>query len=120
MAEAHRAYLAGALDSFYAPLVVDDERLARGLEAGTYAIDDRLRDRMRALGFGHVGETPEASFRRRGTGDAAAFAAEYSALQEADLGLALGARVDAFERRLETLERSPLARIRSALPGKSP
>jgi Glycosyl transferase family 2 len=120
MAEAHRAYLAGDLDNFYAPLVVDDERLARGLETGTYAIDDRLRDRLRALGFGPVGETPEAGFRRRDTSAAAAFAAEYSALQEADLGLALGARVDAFERRLETLERSPLARIRSALPGKSP
>jgi glycosyl transferase family 2 len=118
MAEAYRAYLAGDLDSFYAPLVVDDERLARGLEDGIYAIDDRLRDRLQGLGFGQVADAADTSFARRGANEAAAFAAEYSALQEADLGLALGARVDSLERRLETVERSPLSRIRSALPGR--
>ena len=34
MADAYRAYLAGDLDSFYAPLVVHDDELARGLESG--------------------------------------------------------------------------------------
>ena len=47
MAEAYRAYRAGRLDEFYAPLVVDDEQLTAGLEDGTYAIDTRLRDALR-------------------------------------------------------------------------
>jgi hypothetical protein len=117
MAEAYRAYRAGDLDGFYAPLVVGDDELERGLDAGIYAIDVRLRDRLRALGFGE--QTAAASaFRRREVSEAAAFAAEYSALQEADAGLALAARADALERRLARLERRPLSRVRAALPGR--
>ena len=52
MAEAYEAYRAGRLDAFYAPLVVDDEALDVGLADGTYAIDTRLRDTLRSLGFG--------------------------------------------------------------------
>ncbi len=121
MAEAYRAYLAGDLDGFYAPLVVDDAELARGLETGAYAVDLRLRDRLRGLGLG-LGERAAAAagaFGRRDVLAAAGFAAEYSALQEADAGLALGSRVDVLERRIALLERRPLSRVRSALSGRT-
>lgn len=119
MAEAYRAYLAGALDDFYAPLVVDDAELARGLESGTYAVDVRLRDRLRGLGFGEGAAASAGTFGRPGVSASAGFAAEYSALQEADAGLALGSRVDALERRIATLERRPLSRVRAALSGRT-
>ena len=57
MAEAYEAYRAGRLDAFYAPLVVDDEALDVGLADGTYAIDTRLRDTLRSLGFGGADES---------------------------------------------------------------
>jgi hypothetical protein len=114
MADAYRAYLAGDLDSFYEPLVVDDDELGRGLESGTYEIDLRLRDRLRALGFGDRAQTAsEGAFGRRSVPETAAFAAEYSALLEADAGLALSARADRLERGIARLERSPLSRVRS-------
>ena len=118
MAEAYRAYRAGDLDGFYEPLVVDDDMLERGREAGDYALDTRLRDRLRSLGFGEPeATTGGGAFERRGVRASAAFAGEYSALQEADLGMALGSRVDQIESRIATLERHPLSRLRSALTG---
>lgn len=114
MAEAYEAYRAERLDAFYAPLVVDDEKLEAGLVDGTYAIDTRLRDTLRSLGFG----TPDKSPPRDGAGhrlpvaEAALFAAEYSALGEADLGASFGARIDALETRLGQLEQGPVARVR--------
>jgi hypothetical protein len=113
MAEAYEAYRADRLDAFYAPLVVDDEALERGLADGTLAIDTRLRDRLRALGFGVV-EAPAALVDEPlgNVEEAAQFAAEYTALGEADLGASFGARVDELEARLAGLERSPAARVR--------
>ncbi len=118
MEDAYRAYLADDLDSFYAPLVVDDAALEPGLRDGRYAVDTRLRDRLRTLGFGERcdGATP-VPFRGRTVEESAAFAAEYSALEESDIGLALGARADRVDSRLAALERSRLGRIRAALPG---
>jgi Glycosyl transferase family 2 len=117
MAEAYRAYRAGRLDDFYAPLVVDDAALDAGLAAGEYVADVRLRDRLRALGFGERdAATPApASFERPDVRESAAFAGEYSALLEADVGLSLGSRVDGLERRVRKLERGVLSRVRSAL-----
>jgi Glycosyl transferase family 2 len=102
MADAYRAYRAGALEAFYSPLVVDDVVLERGLERGELAIDTRLRDRLAALGFGSRGalEKPES---RPGVVEAASWAGEYAALREADLGLAFGESVDRLERRLASL-----------------
>jgi hypothetical protein len=117
MADAYRAYRAGTLEDFYAPLVVGDDALERGLRDGTLALDARLRDALRALGFGEgaSGADPGAvAFEHPGVADSALYAAEFSALQESDLGLALGSRVDALERRIGVLERGPLARIRAA------
>jgi hypothetical protein len=113
MAEAYEAYRAGELDAFYAPLVVHDDPLETGLADGTYTIDTRLRDALRSLGFGASGEVArEPTAPRAAIGDATLFAAEYSALEEADLGASIGARVDALEERLGRLERSPAAGMR--------
>ena len=119
MAEAFEAYRAGRLPEFYAPLVVDDEELARGLESGALTVDTRLRDALRALGFGAGGSVARdaLAFERPAVSDAALFAAESSALHESDLGLALGARVDALERRIRMLERRPLSRVRAVVRG---
>jgi Glycosyl transferase family 2 len=118
MAEAYRAYLAGDLDGFYAPLVVDDAKLERGLPDGRYAVDTRLRDELSALGFGESAAARQPDpFGRTSVTEAAAFAGEYSALEESDIGLALGARADRLESRLAALERSRLGRLRAALSG---
>jgi hypothetical protein len=118
MADAYRAYLEGDLDSFYAPLVVDDTALDQGLADGRYAIDTRLRDRLRTLGTGASGAAERPGpLGAREIRDAAAFAGEYSALDEADFGLALSARADRIESRISGLERGRLGRIRAALHG---
>ena len=110
MADAYRAYLADDLDSFYAPLVVDDARArprcprrpvcGRHPTAGSLARARIRRERRRR-------RSPEP-FRGRSVEEAAAFAGEYSALEESDLGLALGARADGVDSRLAVLERSRL------------
>jgi hypothetical protein len=117
MADAYRAYRAGRLADFYAPLVVDDDALARGLATGMLAVDTRLRDALRSLGFGEGTENGlhEIAFERPGVTDAALYAAESSALQESDLGLAFGARIDAIDERVGLLERRPLSRVRAAV-----
>jgi Glycosyl transferase family 2 len=102
MADAHRAYRDGMLDDFYAPLVVDDAALERGIERGELAIDNRLRDRLARLGFGADASTRVAAY-GRDVDDDAAYAGEVSALQESDLGLALATRIDDLERRLAGL-----------------
>ena len=114
MAEAYTAYREGRLDAFYAPLVVDDDALAAGLADGRYAIDTRLRDTLRRLGFGAPGgsQPSEPAPSRTPVEEAALFAAEYSALGEADLGTFYGARIDDLEARLGSLERGPAARVR--------
>ena len=105
MADAYRAYRAGELEAFYAPLVVDDASLARGLELGELAIDTRLRDRLAALGFGSGGAARDGRSPTPSVSDAASWAGEYSALREADLGLAFSERIDGLERRLASLGR---------------
>jgi len=101
MAEAYRAYRAGRLEEFYAPLVVDDAALARGLERGELALDTRLRDRLRRLGFVSATE-PDATSLVAPESDAA-WAGEYSALREADLGVSYATTVEALERRLSRI-----------------
>lgn len=117
MADAYRAYKADALEAFYAPLVVDDETLERGLADGTYEVDTRLRDALRALGFGDLrdGSGTSLDSGRPGYADAALFAGESTALDESDLFLALGARIDRLERRVGRLERGALTRLRGAV-----
>ncbi len=116
MAEAYDAYRAGRLEEFYAPLVVDDGRLERGLAAGDLAIDTRLRDRLRELGFGDaVIREGDVAFGRPTVDEAASFASEASALQESDLGLSLGGRIDDLEARIGELERGLGSRVRAVV-----
>jgi Glycosyl transferase family 2 len=119
MADAYRAYRAGRLADFYAPLVVDDEALERGLAAGALAVDLRLRDALRSLGLGEgaAGGPLEVAFGRPAVADAASYASESSALEESDLGLSVGARIDDLEERLGRLEHRPLSRVRAAVRG---
>ena len=116
MAEAYVAYRADRLDGFYAPLVVDDAALAAGLRDGTYAIDTRLRDALHALGLGsgrRPGDVPaDVPVAPQPVEDAAQFAAEYSALGEADLGAAYGDRIAELEARVARLERGAAAGVR--------
>jgi hypothetical protein len=126
IAEAYRAYLAGRLDDFYAPLVVPDDELARGLADGVFTIDTRLRDALRALSYGETAGMlqfapppqgkPTLAFSRPDVADQALFAAETSIIPESDLAQSLGARIGDLEARIDCMERSGLARIKSALP----
>jgi hypothetical protein len=100
MADAYEAYRAGRLDAFYAPLVVADDDLARGVEAGELAVDTRLRDRLRALGFGDAARAEPPRTPIPSPEDDAAFAGEYSVLGDADVGLTYSERADRLERRL--------------------
>jgi len=124
MADAYEAFRAGRLEEFYEPLVVDEVALARGLEDGSFALDTRLRDRLRSLGFGTadsqaVGDNACNSllqeaphdFGRLDVSAAAQYAAESSALEESDFALSLGARIEDLETRVGRLERGTLARV---------
>ena len=119
MAEAHRYYRSGRLEDFYRPLVIDDAALARGLESGDLAVDTRLRDTLRTLGFGAAGDGPAAGPDESSVAEAAVFAAECDVLLESDYGLALANRIDDFESRLGSLERRLVSKagraVRSAL-----
>ncbi len=111
MAEAYRAYRNGRLADFYEPLVVSDDQLERGLETGTYVVDTRLRDALHerhTAAWDTVGHFTRSDLVAR-----AAFAAEYSALGDADVGLTFGSRVERFEERLARVDRPSLARLRS-------
>jgi hypothetical protein len=125
MAEAYRAYRAGRLEQFYEPLVVDDDALERGLSDGALVLDTRLRDTLRTLGFGDGAVAPNSA-KRDGLGfgrptvhDAALYAAESTALQESDVALALGARIEDLESRVGRLEGRALSRLRAAVRGGS-
>jgi hypothetical protein len=118
MAAAHQAYRAGRLEAFYEPLVVEDDALERGLADGTYQLDTRLRDALRALGFGRGTEVPgepRPGFGRLGVAAAALYAAESTALLESDAALVLRDRIEDAERRVAVLERGVGARLRGVV-----
>ena len=113
MAEAYDAYLAGRARRVLRPDRRRRHRPRGRARDGTYAIDTRLRDTLRSLGFGATDEpaASDGSLPRSPVDDAARFAAEYSALGEADLGASFGERIDELEARLARLERGPVARV---------
>ncbi len=115
MAEAYRAYRAGRLDEFYAPSSSTTPSSSAG-SSGRARHRHAAAGPAAALGSGFGRPRSGAPRVARSVDDAAAFAAEFSALQEADLGLALAARVGGLERRLAHLERA--ARSRRA-PGRA-
>ena len=101
-----RGFLAeGRIAEYYDSLVVDDEALERGLQAGSLVIDTRLRDALRT-----IHEKQPITFPRPTVVDDAAYAVDVAALGEAD-AVRLQRRLDTLEQRLQTLERLPSVRI---------
>ena len=82
------------LDGFYAPLVVDDAGARSRARGRRYAVDTRLRDRLRALGFG-AGAAAASRGIDRGNGRATRRLRSQASTrrsEEADIGIALAAR----------------------------
>ena len=111
------ARVAGELDAFYSSHVVDDEVLARGIAEGRLAIDTRLRDALRAwrgpsgsFAVPPAGAPSRLTFPLPGVGEVGAFAAEASSLVEIDAIVRAESRVDAIERRLDSLETTGVRR----------
>jgi hypothetical protein len=107
------ALRAGRVEAFYDGFAVDHDRLARGLEDGTFALDTRVRDALRAIRgedgrFVLPGDEPRLAFPRPSAADDAAYAAEASVLVEIDGIVRAEQRVRALEGRLDALERGPL------------
>lgn len=116
------AFRTGRTGEFYDSFVVTDEALERGLAEGALAIDTRLRDSLRKLRTGDgsfkvpvAGETGALSFARPDVREDALYAAEASVLVDIDGVVRAESRVDALERRLASLERGPLSRLRHRL-----
>jgi hypothetical protein len=102
---------AGRIEDLYASLLVDDDALERGLEAGTLVIDARLRDALRAVRAGDP-----IAFPRPTVVDEAAYAVDVAALGEADV-VRLQRRLDTLEQRLLTIERRPSVQIERKVRG---
>jgi hypothetical protein len=96
--KSYDALRAGRIDEQYESLVVDDEALERGIEAGTLVVDTRLRDVLRTL---HSGG--DLSFPPPADADDIAYAVETAALDEA-YAVRAQRRIDALEQRLQALE----------------
>jgi hypothetical protein len=102
---------AGRIKDVYESLLVDDDALERGVQAGSLVIDTRLRDALRAV---HDGRP--IGFPRPTVVDEAAYAVDVAALGEADV-VRLQRRLDTLEQRLLTVERRPTVRIERKLLG---
>jgi hypothetical protein len=107
----------GRIHAFYDGHAIDDEALARGLADGTLAIDNRVRDVLRALrgddgGFVLPGDGPSLTFPRPTAVEDAEYAAEASVLVDIDGIVRAEQRVRALEGRLAALERGPLGLVR--------
>jgi hypothetical protein len=120
------ALQSGRIEEQHESMVVDDDALARGLDDGTLVLDTRLRDALRSLrldeprGARQFAIPSERSaplqFPEPSVEDDARYAVEAAVLGEAD-AVRLQRRVDAFEERLASLERTPLSRL-SRLAGR--
>ena len=105
------AVQAGAADAYFAGAVVSDEELAAGLANGTFAVDTRLRDVLRALrtdgGFRLPAADDSLAFPTPSVEDDAAYAGEVSILATIDGIPRADERVAALEARLAHLHRLP-------------
>jgi hypothetical protein len=86
----------GVLRELYGALCIDDDQLARGLAAGSLAVDVRLRDALRAL-TGGSGAPPR--FPPRSPSEAAWYAVDGAVLHEGE-NVRLRRRLDDLELRL--------------------
>jgi len=110
---------------YYESLLVDDATLAQGIEAGSFVIDNRLRDALHAIRRSDPDDEQVTFLSPKGseplylppltTSDAAALAADASAGSERDALVKSERRVRDLETRLAALERSLDRRFRDAL-----
>ena len=102
---------------YYESLVVDDVLLARGVEAGWFVVDNRLRDELRAISISHSRKVPQAFILPDGgshplhfppltTSEAAALAADVAAGSERDAFVKVEEQVRKLESRLAAIELS--------------
>jgi len=96
---AYEASQAGELPALYDELSVDDDRLRSGLEAGSLAIDTRMRDALRTV----TADPPQAlRFPARNRADEVGYAIDSAVLHEGEL-VRLHRRVDELRTRMERL-----------------
>jgi hypothetical protein len=119
---AYEAHRAGRIDEYFASFALGDDDLARGLQNRSLAVDTRLRDALRSLaapdgGFLLPEGTRQLSFAQPRPGEDARYAGEASVLEDIDGIVRAERRVDALERRLASLERGPLSRLRGLVRG---
>jgi hypothetical protein len=102
---------------YYDSLLVDDAELALGLEAGVFAIDNRLGDALRTIRVGHTLRRPDESrclsLPPLTTPEAAALAADVEAGSERDAAVKVEGRVRELETRLAAVELSLGHRLRT-------
>jgi hypothetical protein len=102
---------------YYDSLLVDDAELALGLEAGVFAIDNRLGDALRTIRVGHTLRRPDESrclsLPPLTTPEAAALAADVEAGSERDAAVKVEGRVRELETRLDAVELSLGHRLRT-------
>jgi hypothetical protein len=110
-AKMYEALRSGRIDEHYEALVVDDDQLERGIEAGRLVVDTRLRDALRRLrapaGAAHEfllpAETAPLAFALPTLVEDAEYAVEAAVLGEADV-VRLQRRLDTLEDRLASIE----------------
>jgi len=114
----YKAHREAHFGKYYDSIAVDDDALERGIADGSFTVDTRLRDALRA-----IREAPAAEGRLARVGldfpqpdlaDDAAYAVDVAVLGEATL-VRLQRRLDGFEQRLAGVERRLLPRIRRRL-----
>src|SRR4051794_623766 len=106
--EFYEAYERGEAAAFYESHVVTDEQLEAGLRDGTLATDTRLRDALRAIRAGDTVDFGDTRVDRD-------YLSELGALEDHNQLVRTQRRVDAFDRRLSSLETGLAARLRARL-----
>jgi glycosyltransferase involved in cell wall biosynthesis len=99
---AHEADREGKMREFYDAYVVDDDALARGLAAGTLAVDPRLRDALRALRAGE-------SLRFEDAAVDAGYLSELAALAAGEPQVLAQQKAEALEARLAAVQKKWLS-----------
>jgi len=105
---AYGAERQGRMQEFYEAYVIDDETLARGIAAGTLAVDTRLRDALRTLRAGKPLTFANDLID-------AAYLAELGTLEASDPHVLAQQKADDLELRLAALEQRPSSRFANAV-----
>jgi glycosyltransferase involved in cell wall biosynthesis len=91
---------------YYESLLVDDSALQRDLEAGKYAVDNRLRDAFRTIRTASLDQAEPLYFPALTTSEEAALAADAAAASERDAFVKVEGRLQGLETRLAAVERA--------------